>query len=348
MKYKKNGICCCILFLLASVYSIHLLEEAKIQYASVSLRYYDGISTEQVKKVKHYLKEETLAETASNPTEDILFPTFWKEEKGTLKAGFKNIETQMIVYLGEGYQAYGVEFLAGGYPIEGDSNGCAISDSLSSELYGSTDVMGLEFAYKEENYTVRGVFKDENKLSLFAGEYDENYTVVELIGDMKGDSEGNVTIFVENSGLDTPDLIVYGSGIISLLEFACNLPLLVLVTWLSLYSISLIQNRYPSIKEALWLIVLFILAYRLPTLLEQIPQWMLPSRWSDFAFWQSLFETMILRIEEWFYLQATMKDVVIKFIVLKIVLLAVVQSICTYNLYIAFQSKKIRFSLKYK
>lgn len=341
MKYKKIGICC-ILFLLASLYSIQLLDEAKLQYGSVSLRYHDGVSKQQVEQVKQYLSMETLKETTQEMSEIKIFPTFWKEQDGIFESEFKKAETLMLVYLGEGYQVYSVEFLSGGYPVEGDTKSCAISDSLAFELYGSKDVIGLVLEHQEDKYTIRGVFKDEVKIGMFVGEEDENYTVVELVGDMKGDSEGTVTIFVGNSGLEAPDQIVYGIGIASLLELACNLPLLIVVIWLSLNSISLIQNRYPEIKEILWIFVFLLFAYNLPSLLEQIPQWILPSRWSDFTFWQSLLETMIMRIEEWFFLQVTIKDVIIKFIILKVGLLVAVQLICTYYLYSAFQPNNVK------
>jgi len=348
MKYIKIAFCC-LIYLIGTFTTFHNLEQAEFQYDTVSLRYELGVDKQQILQVKDYL--------ANNIEEQRLFPTFWKEQEGTLSTDFQEVSTKTLVYLGEGYRVHHGEFLSGGYPIENDRNGCAISDALAFELFGSMDVIGQEVEFenhsnrsypkeknsdKEKVYEIRGVFKEEEKLALFSGELDENYTVVELVGDMKGDSEGAVTIFVGNSGLEMPDQIVYGIGIASLLELACNLPLIIVVIWLSLNSISLIQNRYPEIKEILWIFVFLLFAYNLPSLLEQIPQWILPSRWSDFTFWQSLLETMIMRIEEWFFLQVTIKDVIIKFIILKVGLLVAVQLICTYYLYSAFHPQNVK------
>lgn len=197
---------------MGTITSFRCLEQAEFQYETVSLRYEKGIDKPQILQVKDYL--------ANNTEEQRLFPTFWKEQEGNLSTEFQEISTNILVYLGEGYRVYHGEFLLGGYPIENDSNGCAITDTLAFELFGSMDVIGQEVAfeshsnsstcnennsYKEKVYEIRGVFKADEKLALFSGELDENYTVVELDGDMLGNPNQTSNAFLLNSGLPQPD-----------------------------------------------------------------------------------------------------------------------------------------------
>lgn len=95
----------------------------------------------------------------------------------------------------------------------------------------------------------------------------------------------------------------------SMLRLISYLPLILVGGGLLVYAIMLIQSKNFVSKELLWFILLLVIASSLPLFLVQVPHWLLPTQWSDFSFWQSLLETMKLRVEEWFYLNPTMKDV---------------------------------------
>lgn len=373
MKYGKIGVCC-ILFLLATWHSTKLLEEAKLQYNTVSLRYQNGVSKQQVEDVKFYIKKNEIKEDAiteqeiqsteakgviekaaestnhsekntSDENSNLLYATFWKEEEGLLSAENKKAETEILTFLGEGYHAYGVEFLAGGYPMEGDNNGIAISETLAFDLYGSIDVVDLVVTYGEQIYTIRGVFKEQINLALIQGNTDEDYRAVELVGDMKGNPVQTATLFVENSGLEKPDQISYGTSIVSILKMVHYLPFLIVGIWSVLCCIIFLQKGYPKHREIVWLAALLLIAICLPTLLELVPQWMLPTRWSDFSFWQNMIETSRIRVEEWFSLLPTRKDVEIKFIMIKSILVIVVQLFSTYGLYTMLQKSKRKVTI---
>lgn len=344
MKYAKIAFCC-ILYLIGNITALHYLEQAQLQYDSVSLRYDNGIEKQQILQVKDYLSSEK--------TEQSIFPTFWKEEEGFITTAFQQVSAKILVYLGEGYRVYHSEFLSGGYPIENDTDGCAISDALAFVLYGSTDVVGqvlkyettphdnnqninVDFDnknYEENQYVVRGVFKEDTNLALFAGKTDGRYKAVELDGDMEGNPEQTSNNFIVNSGLEEPDQIVYGSSIVSILRILVTLPFILMCMWVLIYFIKLVQNKKYISKELLLFLIFLLIGVMLPTLLEGLPQWLLPTKWSDFSFWQSLLETMKLRVEEWFYLKPTMKDVEIKFIMVSIGLAVTVQLLSTYVLY---------------
>lgn len=80
----------------------------------------------------------------------LLLPTFLKEEAGAFFMLIKSVDKEISTYLGEGYHANGAEFLSGGYPVEGDRGGVAISDTLAFSLYGSKNVVGLDLTYEEQ------------------------------------------------------------------------------------------------------------------------------------------------------------------------------------------------------
>lgn len=330
MKYVKIG-CFIILFVFANYCGLKLCTEAMMQYNSIGLRYENEISKDTIKQVKQYLNSDGRAEN--------LFPTFWKEEKGIISNEFNQVETEILAYIGEGYQVFGAEFLLGGYPLEGGERECAVSDTLAHDFYGSQDILELEFEYKNESYRVGGVFRDDERLVLRTGEMDENYSGVELVGDMKDNPKGEIDCFVTNSGLGNPDQIVYGTTMVSIMEMICNLPILILGGWMFIYSITYVNKKHPRYRSIISFSMLLFFAINLPFLLEQLPPWILPTKWSDFSFWESLYDSMKQKIVDWFYLSPVRKDVIIKVIMAKIMLIVGIELLCIVKLYQSMKQK---------
>ncbi len=287
-----------MIYIIASFLVAHLLDEAKAHYSGTSLRYYHGISG-------------SVYEQGA---------TMWTEEFATVQGGTREVDTTVITYLGDGSLAYSTKFMAGGYPITEEIDSCAISDTLAFALFGSVDVVGLELLFEEKTYRIKGIFANEEYMALVTGDVIDQYTVVEL---------------VEGENIDTflmPSVIIYGRDMVGLLVVASNLPLAFLGLIACFYGIRLLRKQYPFLKEWGWLLILFIVAISIPTLLHYAPSWVLPTRWSDFGFWSTLLERMNIRVEEWFYLQPTWKDVRIKEIILQVILLLILEVIAMWRI----------------
>ena len=57
---------------------------------------------------------------------------------------------------------------------------------------------------------------------------------------------------------------------------------------------------------------LFALAFVLPILLEALPPWLVPARWSDFSYWQALPRALRTAIAQLVSLSPSVKDVLAK------------------------------------
>ncbi|MFI3177353.1 MAG: hypothetical protein R3Y67_07685, partial [Eubacteriales bacterium] len=181
-------------------------------------------------------------------------------------------------------------------------------------------VVGLELMYEEKAYRIKGIFASGDYRVLVTGDVMDQYTVVEL---------------VEGESIDTflmPSVIIYGRDMVGLLVVASNLPLAFLGLAACFYGIRLLWKQYPFLKEWGWLLLLLIVAISIPTLLDYAPSWILPTRWSDFGYWSTLLEHMSIRIEEWFYLQPTWKDVRIKEIILQVIPLLILEVIAMWRI----------------
>ena len=120
--------------------------------------------------------------------------------------------------------------------------------------------------------------------------------------------------FARSGGLGIPAHTVNGSTLAGLARLLCWLPPLLCAASLLLRFERVLPVRA---KRVFWGTGLFLFALCLPRLLAALPASWLPTRWSDFAFWQSLLQTGAARIEAWFALPPQSVDVAAKWLLLR-------------------------------
>lgn len=268
-------------------------------YSTVSLRYTWQLSESQVDKALSY---------ASDAASSV-YPTFWLEEEREIIASPNILYVTAIGYYGDFSLVWPADFICGAYPGELEKNVCAVSATLAWDLWGSTDIIGQTLELTEKEYTICGVFSSSKEIVVYSAAPDAGFKNVELFGVYEGNERETALEFAEYSGLDTPDWIVYGPTMAWLSRQIAMVPLYVIGVILILRFL-----RYWKIwKSPRWQIMLtflgFTLALTLPAILAAIPNWLIPSQWSDFDFWTRLYEDADLRIWEWLSLAPQTKDV---------------------------------------
>lgn len=177
---------------------------------------------------------------------------------------------------------------------EKDTEGCLLSADTAWKLFGSTRAVGEKIQYGERTLTIRGILR-QMKGTLFVqaekgGEAILN-TVTLKAGGQSGSLEDPARSFMMRYGIQGKKVPVkyYNSWSVFLVF---TLPLFMLLRVLAKYWKSI--DRGGKRAEAVWGIVLmagmgilFLYAFGFSFTL---PKDLIPTRWSDFQFWNSLGE----------------------------------------------------------
>lgn len=282
-----------------------------VYQAPVSLRYDTPLTRQQVENTLDYAK--------GKQNEEGCCPTFWLQKNSEkVKADYAEVATPMIIGLGEGDFIMPARFTAGGWPGVYDENGCAVSIQLAWKLWGDTDVLGKTVEYNKRQLIVRGVFEGSEQLLYTTGGTDAGYTCAELAPLAHSDRRQAAERFCMYSGLPLPAYMVYGSSMHAILYLLCWFTLILPAAVLLYHLVACFPN---NLRRWAGLGLLFTVAVLLPFGLAELPGWMVPTRWSDFAFWGRLIQTFIDRTEEWFTLPVLFKDVEAKWLLVKQILI---------------------------
>ncbi|SDM81463.1 hypothetical protein [Acetanaerobacterium elongatum] len=283
----------------------------EVYQAPVSLRYDTPLTQQQVENALNYAK--------GKQNEEGCCPTFWLQKNSEkVKAEYAEVSTPMIIGLGEGDLIMPARFITGGWPGVYDENGCAVSMQLAWKLWGDTDVLGKTVEYNKHKLIVRGVFEGSEPLIYTTGGTDVGYTCAELAPLAHSDRRQAAERFCMYSGLSLPPYMVYGSSMHTILCLLCWLTLALPAIVLLYRLVACLPNH---LQRWAGLSLLFVVAVLLPFGLAQLPGWMVPTRWSDFAFWGRLIQTFKDCTEEWFALPVLFKDVEAKWLLVKQVLI---------------------------
>jgi hypothetical protein len=238
--------------------------------------------------------------------------TLWNETKEVLKTDLHSIDAQVVFYSGDAAIVFPAVYIQESAPGAVDVNGCAVSESIALDLFGSTDIVGQTLQIGDRNVQIRGVFQGQTNLAITAAQESDMLKNVELVGSPGGDLREMAVDYVTAAGLGTPDQICTGKTWGNFFVALCSIPLLVSALWLLLVGFR-ISLRFPSwLRITIWFAVLFVFALLLPYLLGQIPSWLLPAQWSNLGFWPDLVNILNERLNETLSLVPTTRDVFAK------------------------------------
>lgn len=289
------------LFCLTGAY--RAADQIQTAYAPYSFRYKEAFSSDQIQSAHRFQAGEDGTQYAM---------TLWNETEEVLKTDLHSIDAQVVFYSGDAAIVFPAVYIQGSAPGAVDVNGCAVSESIALDLFGSTDIVGQTLQIGDRNVQIRGVFQGQTNLAITAAQESDMLKNVELVGSPGGDLREMAVDYVTAAGLGTPDQICTGKTWGNFFVALCSIPLLVSALWLLLVGFR-ISLRFPSwLRITIWFAVLFVFALLLPYLLGHIPSWLLPAQWSNLGFWPDLVNILNERLNETLSLVPTTRDVFAK------------------------------------
>ena len=280
------------------------------QYSSISLRYSSPISGRDAYAARQY--------SVARNDQITFWPTFWREYKASFSATFVTVEANCIAFSGDASKVLPVKFITGSAPGILDSNGCAVSEALAWLLWGSTDVVGMDVEVGGEVRVVRGVFEGYGELALVPYSDEDtagSWSAVELSGGPDNVVRKDAESFAVTSGLGMPDQTLMG-GEVPLAIAIAVLPLLIPAIYGLWSFVQYIRKRYPIVKKLIPFLILFAFATLLPIILGVLPEWIIPTRWSDFSFWRDLFKQAAKSLRVFLSISPQTRDVELRMLLI--------------------------------
>ena len=289
---------------------------------SISLRYDTPLTEKQVEWSRAYTDEY-----------DAPYLTFWTESQTFVSIEDMGASAAQILYNGDSGFSYPVTYRHGGAPGM-DRNNCSISVPLAWQLWQSDCVVGMTLQIDGKEYTISGVFEsDDNRLFRWS---DSGFTAVEIPNTPKGEDSYRYALdLAAQSGLGHPSGILWGSGMADIGKLLCWLPLILAACFLVLPYLA----KLKKLPGLVWAILALILVLALPAIIEILPGWLVPTRWSDFGFYGRLWDIFWDRWHDLLMLSPTPMDAQRKALFLGLLLSACGSCALTFELKRAFFSR---------
>lgn len=244
--------------------------------------------------------------------------TFWCEETALLSTDLRTEQSRVLFYFGDAALVYGNPCISGSLPGPLDQNGCVLSCALAQLLFGSENAAGLSIHVRDKEYIVSGIFEDEEPLALIA-DSSAAFTAAEfaVTGETIQDPEGWVSELLCKENLLQPDWILYNHELCFVVSILAWLPLLFGTILLAVWLFKTARNWPVSVRDFVLFMLALAAALSLPFFFSVWPQWLTPSRWSDFSWWGTVFEALLQHVRAFLTVIPSGRDVVIKTAVLK-------------------------------
>lgn len=275
---------CYLLLLILTTTSIFCAFDVSKKYHSMSLRFRESLSMEQVNQSYRYAAQNDLN----------FWPTFWREDTVICSSILATSQATGITFLGESSLVLSSLPIAGTLPTSLQKDTCALSEMLSWNLFGTVDSTGQKIKINERDVEIVGVFKEDATVALISANGEDatqEWQAVALSDngtDPINSTRDGAINFASVSGLGTVDTCVSGVAISSVSMGIALLPIIVLVLWLVISAVYRWLKKVPQWRELILFAILMVFALSLPYILGLIPDMFIPTRWSDFNFWSRL------------------------------------------------------------
>lgn len=222
---------------------------------------------------------------------------FWQEPSevaATCKETGKSSQVQKLVVKGNaGLLVSEAELLTW------QQEGCYLDTVTAQELFGTKTAEGQSIWLENQKYTVRGTFEQEEPLMICLAEQEETiFSTVALNFADDGNLRGQTEQFLLRNGL-TGDIVEFGFLASVLQNLLLLFPVTVGIKLIGLLLKSSRKEETPKTGNAVvpktrqkagtFLAVAGVLAAMIWMVLQygSWPPDMIPTRWSDFSFWQN-------------------------------------------------------------
>lgn len=292
------------------------------RYPGISLRFEKQISGSSAYSAREY--------SIKHSDDETFWPTFWQEEAISISSEYANIETDGIIFSGDANLVWPAEYITGSAPGAADNTGCALSSSLAWRLWGGLDIAGKTVEINEITYTVRGVFEGEDDIALVSVG-DENisrgFAAAELTGGPVNATRDDIENYAIASGLGKPDTILNGTPTF-IARLMAIIPLFIMACYAAGMLIGWLWKSHRIVRQIITFVIILGFAALLPTLLDAMPDWLIPGRWSDFSFWTSLMRQFDDNVMEFFHMTPKIRDAQGKMLLLSQAFIAYAGTIC--------------------
>lgn len=251
-------------------------------FPAISMRFSQALTEQEIKRLAEYLPENTLG---------ISQIAFWTESEESIKNERNNHESviNVILFTGDGNLVWPRSFLIGGYPGAGDRSGCSISTKLADEIFGGIDVVGLPVLISGEEFRIRGVWDSAECAAMIQLKTDDPvFKNMEVLIKTNHDYREAAMGFARDNLL-SPTATMNGPVIGALGVFAANLPFY--LAGLALIIKMIWDFLLP--RAGFWIRLTAALLTAAVILLMcglhgKFPDYLIPTKWSDFEFWGRL------------------------------------------------------------
>lgn len=320
MRWIKGKVVFILLAAITAVFSINTIKDAselKDMFSMVSVRFAEEGVTEKV------LNEAMNSESEKKELRHMEV-TAWKRiaEAEINNTDLRRTRTVSIILTGGNMaQTIPMALIHGNYVYTGDIKGCVIDKDTAYSLFGTEQAVSNIVTYNKKNYIIRGIVKTDERVLLIQGENERiAYNNLEFIYSDKERGEALTREFLLLNGLSNYVLIdgyFFGRLIHSLL----TLPVWIFL----LFAGHRIFIYYRGFKSSLnmktyllcgCILVLTVTGYGL--LLYQftgnplyIPEKLVPTKWSDFDYWQNQYQVLRGQIRQIRYLTPNPRDILL-------------------------------------
>lgn len=269
----------------------------------ISVRCENALLTAQV--LDNYYEQQQELNSGKVMKKTVPDVTLWNEIKGvsvnadeyfsgngyTLAEGYGNLQRILPGHL-----------IRGDYPGKNDTSGCAVSQKGAIELYGNDQVIGKELTLSGKTYIIRGIIDWDEKYLWVQNPDAKGFRNVELVYRNEIPQVSETRQWVAQMGGGAILAVLAGSSCRAYVRLFITFPLWVL--WIvflgNLFrAVKRIRKRY--LKNAVYFIVitagLFITAVGLKYSICFGTDY-IPTRWSDFAFFQNKWESVKIAAKE--------------------------------------------------
>ncbi len=302
----------CLVFIL---WGIALFYEGYISehYASVSIRLKSEPVTTRVllqanKNVRLEDNVNHMTITAWNSLENVKLEC---EELSTLA------KANLIEVSGDVTKVYPIELVYGNVLSVDDNEGCLIDEATAYELFHTVDAVGNLLTYGNQRYCIRGILKStESVMIIQTLEESKTYSNLELTFINQDNAKQLAEEFLRQYGLADRYVLMDGYLLTRGLSLIVRFPAWLLGFFLvyDLLSILYRRRRYPfhAIALVLILIIFWLILSRIMEFEMFIPEELIPTKWSDFAFWRNKFINLRNWRNDVSYIMPHYKDVMFK------------------------------------
>ena len=153
------------------------------------------------------------------------------------------------------------------------------------------------------------------------------FYAAELEAGPKSATRDSAVSYSQASGLGKPEAVVSRLPVYAA-SFLAALPLYVMAAYGAIIAAIFLWKAHPAARQAVIFALAIGFAAMLPTLLGALPPQLVPGRWSDFSFWESIAKGFAESVKEFLSAPGRLRDAEGKMLLLKQACLSFACTLC--------------------